>query len=341
MQPSIHLPRNQWIDHAKAIGIVLVVYGHVARGLHNAGLPMSEGLFVLVDSLIYSFHMPLFFVLSGSLFYGSLQRNGASRLLRSKVDSIVYPYLLWSVLQGSVEVVLGRWTNGSATLADVLALWQPRMQFWFLYALFFVTMLAVLVYQRAPRRVLGWIALAGTGVMLARSALPDVNPLGYVWAYAGFFAWGVYFNQIADAVRRFRWALLGPLSVLFLAGQWLFHGPFGLEYSVGDGRVLALSAVSIAWVIVFCMALDRPAFSWLAFLGKLSMPIFLVHTLASSGTRILLSKILQVQDVPTHLFLGTALGLLVPVVLVWLAPRFKVQWFFDAPAWWVRLGGRT
>ena len=52
--------RNVWVDYAKAIGIILVVYGHVARGVFNAGLPMDEARFVLVDSIIYSFHMPLF-----------------------------------------------------------------------------------------------------------------------------------------------------------------------------------------------------------------------------------------------------------------------------------------
>lgn len=340
MPPTPPPARNRWIDHAKAIGIVLVVYGHVARGLHSAGLPMSEPLFVLVDSVIYSFHMPLFFLLSGTLFHGSLQRHGALPVLRSKVDSIVYPYLLWSLLQGGIEVVLGRWTNGSVTLADVLSLWQPRMQFWFLYALFFVTVLAVLVYRRLPPAALGWVALAGAGVFLARGALPDVNPLGYVWAYAGFFAWGVYFNQVAAAVHRWRWALLGPLTVLFVAGQWGFHGPLGLVHTVGDVRLLALAAVSMAWVVVVCMVLDRPTFAWLARLGTWSMPIYLAHTLASSGTRIALSKVLQVQHLPTHLVLGTAVGLLAPVVLVWLAPRLKAQWLFDAPAWWVRAGLR-
>ena len=53
--------RQVWVDYAKAIGIVLVVYGHVARGLHNAGLLVDEGLFTLVDSVVYSFHMPLVF----------------------------------------------------------------------------------------------------------------------------------------------------------------------------------------------------------------------------------------------------------------------------------------
>ncbi|MBC7755034.1 MAG: acyltransferase family protein [Bdellovibrio sp.] len=61
--------RTLWVDYAKALGIMLVVYGHVTRGLYNAQIPMNENLFKLIDSIIYSFHMPLFFFLSGLFFY--------------------------------------------------------------------------------------------------------------------------------------------------------------------------------------------------------------------------------------------------------------------------------
>lgn len=59
--------RNLWVDYAKAIGIVLVVYGHVVRGLLNAGILQDAEFHGLVDSVIYSFHMPLFFFLSGQI----------------------------------------------------------------------------------------------------------------------------------------------------------------------------------------------------------------------------------------------------------------------------------
>ena len=55
--------REVWIDYAKAIGIILVVYGHVARGLYSAGIDIPYELYVLIDSIVYSFHMPLFFFL--------------------------------------------------------------------------------------------------------------------------------------------------------------------------------------------------------------------------------------------------------------------------------------
>jgi len=58
---------NIWVDYFKAIGIILVVYGHSARGLHAAHLPFDQDMFMAFDAAIYSFHMPLFFFISGSL----------------------------------------------------------------------------------------------------------------------------------------------------------------------------------------------------------------------------------------------------------------------------------
>lgn len=135
--------RNAIFDYAKGIGIILVVYGHVVRGLMNAGLPMDKALHGLVDSIIYSFHMPLFFFLSGLFLLGSLAKRGWGGLVLSKVDTIFYPYIVWSLIQGLIEVALSGSTNGNVTLEQVFSLlWQPRAQFWFLYTLFAVFVVA-------------------------------------------------------------------------------------------------------------------------------------------------------------------------------------------------------
>jgi fucose 4-O-acetylase-like acetyltransferase len=47
--------RIEWIDVAKGIGIFLVIVGHL----------ISHDNFNLLADYIYSFHMPLFFFLSG------------------------------------------------------------------------------------------------------------------------------------------------------------------------------------------------------------------------------------------------------------------------------------
>nr|WP_276330832.1 acyltransferase family protein [Serratia inhibens] len=60
--------REAWVDYAKGIGIILVVFDHVNRGLYSANIHLSESFYQLTDSVIYSFHIPLFFFLSGLFF---------------------------------------------------------------------------------------------------------------------------------------------------------------------------------------------------------------------------------------------------------------------------------
>ncbi|BEL98781.1 hypothetical protein SM14VA2_11940 [Serratia marcescens] len=67
--------REAWVDYAKGIGIILVVFGHVNRGLYSAGIQLSGSSYLLTDSIIYSFHMPLFFFLSGLFFTQSLDKR--------------------------------------------------------------------------------------------------------------------------------------------------------------------------------------------------------------------------------------------------------------------------
>jgi len=60
--------------------------------------------------------------------------------------------VLWSVLQGMVELLMSRWTNHPAAVADVFSFaWAPRAQFWFLYALFAISLLVPLQID-APHR---------------------------------------------------------------------------------------------------------------------------------------------------------------------------------------------
>lgn len=68
--------RSESIDIVKGIAIVLVVYGHVLRGLESASIASDGNFFKLGNKLLYSFHMPLFFILSGLFFKSSIQHYG-------------------------------------------------------------------------------------------------------------------------------------------------------------------------------------------------------------------------------------------------------------------------
>ena len=76
--------RVEWIDCAKGIGIILVIMGHS----------------ICPDTLLYwlyTFHMPLFFFLSGLTFNFDKYFEFKSFVI-SKIKSLLIPYALLSLI---------------------------------------------------------------------------------------------------------------------------------------------------------------------------------------------------------------------------------------------------
>lgn len=88
--------RLNYLDMAKGIGIILVVAEH-------SGL-CGDGLLAWLSS----FHMPLFFVISGMLL--SHRQEEARPLAHSacrKVRSILLPYFTFSLIYLLIELIYG------------------------------------------------------------------------------------------------------------------------------------------------------------------------------------------------------------------------------------------
>jgi len=324
--------RNAWVDYAKAIGIILVVYGHVARGVFNAGLPMDQDEYLLVDSVIYSFHMPLFFFLSGLFFYDSLVKRGKAGLIINKVDTIIYPFIVWSLLQGLIEVVLSNYTNGDVTLGQVFSLlWSPRAQFWFLYALFLVFVVCSFVYAKASRRYFLPLLLV-FGVLYVLSRDLAVGSVGkFIFGNAVFFALGIWFNEIKAYFLARHVPLTLLLGASFVAGQYLFHVTFGLSWEVGGWPVLSLATVSILFVVALSMWLGRLRMAWLLFIGASSMTIYLMHILAGSGVRVILGSFMGIDSIAVHLIVGTLVGLAAPLLAQMIIKKYDLYFLIAPP----------
>ncbi|MGB9938912.1 acyltransferase family protein [Methanosarcina sp.] len=77
--------RLHWIDALKGIGIILVVFAH-----HK--LPVA------LDTYIFSFHMPLFFFISGLLFDFWKHTASAASFVKKRFRSLIVPYFGFALL---------------------------------------------------------------------------------------------------------------------------------------------------------------------------------------------------------------------------------------------------
>ncbi len=86
VSPCMKPIQNQldWVLIAKGIGIILVVVGHFIPA-------SSPGYWLSFRQFIYSFHMPLFFLLSGYLYNPG--KHSYTNLLKNKTKRLLYPFV--------------------------------------------------------------------------------------------------------------------------------------------------------------------------------------------------------------------------------------------------------
>lgn len=131
--------RYNFIDTAKFIGLILVLFCHI---------PMPERLF---HSIIYSFHMPLFFLASGIFL-----KKDIKRVIFRGVKTLIFPYVLINILLILCKsIIFCFWGFSfyddiiSPLLGIIFATSDPEFTYripggpsWFLISLFFSRIIA-------------------------------------------------------------------------------------------------------------------------------------------------------------------------------------------------------
>jgi fucose 4-O-acetylase-like acetyltransferase len=155
--------RLHLIDALKGFGIILVVLAH-----HS--LPDS------LDAYIYSFHMPLFFFISGFLFDFGKYADSTSSFVKKRFRSLIVPYFCFALLIYLFYFLLDKVLPFSffedSTLYDVIytILYAPgnsdliNPPLWFLPCLFVTELLFYKFWRicyREPRKLVLWIIAAG------------------------------------------------------------------------------------------------------------------------------------------------------------------------------------
>ena len=304
--------RVQWQDTAKGLGIVLVAFGHVERGLVSAGI-LTAPVWEDIDFALYTFHMPLFMFLAGLNVPRSL-RAGTVPFLRKKAGALLVPYFAWTVIQSVVMATLGSMSNNPKTLEPLLyVLWEPVSPFWFLYVLFAFMVLVAVV----PRRLL--IGLAVIAFLAAEPFGVDSLP-HQLLHFLLFFVAGIV---VGGAERSLR---LSPLVVLGSLAVWALG--IGIALNAGFenyNSVLMLPVAVTGSIAVIAAAQITERAVWLVRLGQMSLAVYVMHVMAGAGTRILFDKILHVPHEPAlYLLVCTAAAVIGPVIAYLILERLDL-----------------
>lgn len=310
--------RYLWVDRTKGIGILLVVLGHSILGLYPSNLSQESSFLYHVYLTIYSFHMPLFFFLSG-LFSFKWSKQEFFPAMYKKVKSLVKPYVVWSILFFMLLILFGNYANNQNAINLLMLPFQPSAHFWFLYVLFFIFLTYFLCAKLLPQPWIIAIALLGF----------IVSPFLHFWVFSQltynfiFFAIGSSLGTSAKYMKAsFNTTRLVMLLLLFVSLSIFVQVKHDAEPLFAITLAIALSG------IFSCVELGRLKNNILLTLGTFSLVIYVIHPLFTAGVRTFMRS-LHTPNESTMTFviilLSIAAGCLGPMLIYYLASKSRIQ----------------
>lgn len=324
------------MDYLKGIAVILVVYRHVLIGVQRTGLAVPEYL-ERANMMFYSFRMPLFFILSGLFISAGLDKRKYQSLIKIKIQTLLLPYLIWVFIQVTLQIIFSAYTNSSRTLVDYTYIfYQPRNldQFWYLPALFNVTLIYILVkhFLKTPGK---WQLLIGITLYFISPYFNKISMISDWMEFYVFFALG---DCIKDFVvkkeyeKKFSsvWFLLTVLP-FFAAVQlyYLYRGELFFMMSWrGKLEFLLISLTGCFTMFLVSQLLQRlNKVSFLRVVGFHSLYIYVMHVLIAAPVRVFLMKILHIHNSLVLVTSGIFMSILICISFYNLFIKNNWLWF--------------
>lgn len=303
----------------------LVVFEHAAVLIPGGGPPVVVQ-FVMA---LAPFRMPALMFLSGMLLEKSLSKP-AGRFVLGKVDRILWPYLVWSV----VFVLVAIPGNPPPDLMRELFL-DPTSPTWYL-AYLFLFFIVTLLLPPIARTLLIPIALTGgllVDLLTSDTAFTTEAPATHVqrllFTFAMFLCGDLFARHGADILRVLRHRRVVVAVCVIIAGLAAAASGLGISVQWRAGWVVPVIAGILAAIpLVGALSRTRIGRAFDA-LGRESIVYYLLHWPAQIIAFHALFAI-GVDDVFVVFAVDLVVGLAAPVAVLRLRDRLPVTgYLFD------------
>lgn len=294
------------LNRLRGFAILSVVVGHSIIRFPVSILDMSP--YNTIYDYIYSFHVPLFFVISG-LCYGFGSAVNYKNLIKKKAIRLVIPYCAFCLVVLASKLLLSSLVNrkvGSISEGLYSIVFQGGF-YWFLYTLFIIFLIFPFL-ERTVRKTNVYIVGIGITALHLAGLYPRIlclQNIGYylLYFYVGY-ALAPHYEKIRKGALRFHLPLLPVVLVPFVL--------FG-KNDITQNKIAALLVPFLGITLSFLIIIPVKIRAFNYFLerfGVYSLQIYLIESLVLVITRHILANYLQITE---------------PVVLVLLIVLAKIS----------------
>jgi uncharacterized membrane protein YcfT len=317
--------RTEWVDIAKALSILLVVFHHAIF----AWSPLTGQL----DVTFTYFRMPVFFFASG-MFIAKMMKLEAPAFIANRLLPLLYIFVVWSIIKWAfIDLFRYLFIRGELDVSPLLNIFvDPPQTLWFIYALAIFSVLSWLG-RKLPRSVVTAIAVVIALVPIVAGSIADGL---FVTKLAKFFVWFWLGYVLSDAAKTWAQQPIHPLTFLIVP-IWIAVSFIVLNSGESVrfwSLPLTITALPVGFVIAVSLSRIRVG-TPLAWLGKNTLPIYVTHFVALS----LMGKVFERLHLPRSVLatiITAAIAVVFALTVKKLADRFWFAWLYEMPLGWRR-----
>ena len=279
---AIQMKRIYWIDNLKAFAIFLVVFGHYEI------MPAAK-------TYVYSFHMPLFFFLSG-LFFDARKYRTYHIFIKKRILKIIVSYLIFACLQLIFNLIKNMIDHNQINLGSFISQEVINIlifkNYWFIWALLVTEMIYWQIKKHISQNsvLLLLVAISSVVGYLLNTVLSFILNFPLLWAFKLTFSTIVFYaigNIFKDNILAIDWREFlnryTTLIILVLSANFIAYGFFFSSHqsiSVTNPQnyfffyLLAFSGIfnSIVFIQLLCKN------NLLSFIGRNTLIIYVLHS---------------------------------------------------------------
>lgn len=247
-----YIARDETIDAIKAFAIFCVIFGHCIQ--YGSGCAFIEGSKYyenFIFRVIYSFHMPLFMLISGYLFGLSVKKRKWYECIFFKAKTLIIPIFIWGIFYVFITFVLSDYA--STEVSGIRYCIQLYLKYvltglWFLWAVFYCSAVVAITrhfFKDNPIvYFLGFILsfflpdLPGFGIYLYKSMYP-------------FFVIGYFCLSNHRSIIHYlshKWTFFWVLVLVYIL-LFIFYDRDSFIYTTGH-TILRNGSISINQFII-------------------------------------------------------------------------------------------
>lgn len=198
-------------DFLKVIATLLVVFAHITRMYTGQGVinPFNGSVILkYITKYIYSFHMPLFVVISGAIYYHVRQQLGkykdSNKFVLNKAKRLMIPYIIFGILYVAPIMVGFNFTEDNFikyALKGIILSTNSR-HLWYVFMLFNAFIIFYYV-EKYINKLPKWFSILGfVGLYIISVKLPTLLQIQSTCTYLIYFYLGYLFQENKDKIKN-------------------------------------------------------------------------------------------------------------------------------------------